>query len=98
MLIQWSYDIAVYNLTDNGMIQWFLHQGTHYHSVGEGTRAKVQKFISQAPLAGPKQVQVSLAKEIVLQLVIISTNNKKKDPNKLDALMDELEPLFFTKK
>ena len=61
----------------------------------------VKKFVSQVPSAGPRQVQVGLAKEIVLQCVINTSNNKNKKkmgPNQLDALLDELEPLVFTKR
>ena len=61
----------------------------------------VQKFVSQVPSAGPRQVQVSLAKEIILQSVISPTNNenqKKMGPSQLDAVLVELEPLVFTKR
>ena len=57
----------------------------------------VQNFVSQVPSAG----QVGLAKQIVLQFVVSSSNNehkKKMGQNQLDALLDELEPLVFTKR
>ena len=101
--------IAIYVLSDNGMSRLFLHQGTHYHPFGEGisrtllksTREMVQNFVSQVLTAGPRQVQVGLAKQIVLQSVVNSSNNenqKKMGPYQLDALLDELEPLVYTKR
>ena len=101
--------VAVYVLSDNGMSRLFVHQGTHYHPIGEGirraslknTRDMVQKFLSQVPSAGPKQIQVSLAKEIVLQSVTSSSRteqHEKMGPKQLDALLDELEPLVLTKR
>ena len=66
--------VAIYVQSHNGMSRLFLHQGTHYHPIGQGirremlksTREMVQKFISQVPSANPRQVQVSLAKEILM--------------------------------
>ena len=61
----------------------------------------VQNFVSQVPSAGQRQVQVNLAKEIVLRTVISPNNNenkKKMGPSQLDAILDELEPLVFTKR
>lgn len=101
--------VATYVLSGKGMSRLFLHQGTHYHPVGEGisrallkkTREMVQKFVSQVPTAGPRQIQVSLAKDIVLGSIIKPSNievNKKMGPNELHALLDELEPLVYTKR
>ena len=32
--------VAIYVLSDNGMSRLFLHQGTHYHPIGEGLDEK----------------------------------------------------------
>ena len=110
MVLRHCKAIAIYVLNvDNSMSRLFLHQGTHYHPIGEGisrallkkTRGLVQKFISKVPSAGPRQVHVSLAKDIVLQSVISTTNNannEKMDPCKLEVVLDELQPLVLTKR
>ena len=101
--------IALYVLTSTGMSRLFVHRGTHYHPVGEGirrsslknTRIMVQKFLSMLPTTGARQIQMNLAKHIVLQSIVCEHQNQehiKIVPSQLGALFDELELLVMTKR
>ena len=61
----------------------------------------VQKFLSMLPTAGARQIQMNLAKNIVLQSVACEHQNQKDvkiGPSQLGALFDELESLVMTKR
>ena len=86
-----------------------MHRGTHYHPVGEGisrsslkhTRIMVQKFLSMLPIVGVRQIQMNLAKDIVLHSIACEHQNQegvKIGPSQLGALFDELEPFVMTKR
>ena len=53
------------------------------------------------PTTGARQIQVNLAKDIVLQFIACEHQNQediKIGPSQLGALFDELEPLVMTKR
>ena len=61
----------------------------------------VQKFLSMLSTAVARQIQMNLAKDIVLQSVACEYQNQedvKIGPSQLGALFDELEPLVMTKR
>ena len=99
--------IALYILSSARMSHLFVHCGTHYHPLGEGIRqssiknnsSMVQKFLSMLPSAGARQIQLNIAKDIVLQFVSCEHQDQEQKiigPQQLGALLDELEPLVKT--
>ena len=59
----------------------------------------MQNFLSMLPSVGARQIQLIIAKDIVLQFVSCEHQDQDQKiigPQQLGALLDELEPLVTT--